>query len=43
MNAAISSPIRHQKPELLATEAKQLWSWDITKLRGPAKWTCYHL
>jgi putative transposase len=20
-----------------------LWSWDITKLRGPAKWTCYHL
>jgi putative transposase len=33
----------HQKPELLATQANQLWSWDITKLRGPAKWTCYHL
>jgi putative transposase len=33
----------YQKPELLATAANQLWSWDITKLRGPAKWTCYHL
>ncbi|MGB6946377.1 MAG: IS3 family transposase, partial [Bryobacteraceae bacterium] len=33
----------YQKPELLATHANQLWSWDITKLRGPAKWTCYHL
>ena len=30
----------YQKPELLATAANQLWSWDITKLRGPAKWTC---
>ncbi len=25
------------------TEANQLWSWDITKLRGPVKWTAYHL
>ena len=33
----------YQKPELLATTANQLWSWDITKLRGPVKWTCYHL
>ncbi len=33
----------YQKPELLATQANQLWSWDISKLRGPAKWTCYHL
>jgi putative transposase len=33
----------YQKPELLATAANQLWSWDITKLRGPAKWTVYHL
>jgi putative transposase len=33
----------YQKPELLATQANQLWSWDITKLRGPAKWTAYHL
>ena len=33
----------YQKPELLATQANQLWSWDITKLRGPVKWTAYHL
>lgn len=33
----------YQKPELLATKANQLWSWDITKLHGPAKWTYYYL
>ncbi len=33
----------YQKPELLATGPNQLWSWDITKLRGPAKWTFYYL
>jgi putative transposase len=33
----------YQKPELLATAANQLWSWDITKLRGPVKWTFYYL
>ena len=33
----------YQKPELLATCANQLWSWDITKLRGPVKWTFYYL
>lgn len=32
----------YQKPELLATAPNQVWSWDITKLRGPVKWTyCY--
>jgi putative transposase len=31
------------KPELLATGSNQLWSWDITKLRGPAKWTFYYM
>jgi len=31
------------KPELVATAANQVWSWDITKLRGPVKWTYYHL
>jgi putative transposase len=31
------------KPELVATEPNQVWSWDITKLRGPAKWTWYYL
>lgn len=33
----------YQKPELLATAANQVWSWDITKLLGPAKWTYYYL
>ncbi len=33
----------YAKPELLATGPNQLWSWDITKLRGPAKWTFYYL
>ena len=31
------------KPELLATGPNQLWSWDITKLLGPTKWTYYYL
>jgi putative transposase len=31
------------KPELLATKPNQCWSWDITKLAGPAKWTWYYL
>jgi putative transposase len=33
----------YTKPELLATGPNQLWSWDITKLRGPTKWTYYYL
>lgn len=33
----------YTKPELLATGSNELWSWDITKLRGPAKWTYYYL
>lgn len=31
------------KPELVATGPNQCWSWDITKLHGPAKWTYYYL
>ena len=31
------------KPELLATGPNEVWSWDITKLLGPAKWTYFHL
>jgi putative transposase len=31
------------KPELLATAPNQVWSWDITKLLGPAKWTYFYL
>jgi len=33
----------YQKPELLATAPCQVWSWDITKLLGPQKWTYYYL
>ena len=33
----------YRKPELLATGPNQVWSWDITKLRGPAKWIYYSL
>lgn len=31
------------KPELVANTSNEVWSWDITKLRGPAKWTYYYL
>jgi putative transposase len=30
-------------PELLACRPNELWSWDITKLLGPAKWTYFYL
>lgn len=33
----------YARPELLATHSNQLWSWDITKLKGPRKWTYYYL
>jgi putative transposase len=33
----------YTKPELLATRPGELWSWDITKLLGPAKWTYFYL
>jgi putative transposase len=33
----------YQRPELLATAPNQVWSWDITKLLGPQKWTYYYL
>ena len=38
--------VRHpnyRKPEFLATGPNQVWSWDITKLLGPAKWTYFYL
>ncbi len=34
---------RYAAPELLATRPNQLWSWDITKLLGPATWTYFYL
>ena len=33
----------YKKPELLATGPNQVYSWDITKLRGPIKWSYFHL
>lgn len=39
----IASHRNYQKPELLATAPNQLWSWDITKLLGPQKWTYFYL
>jgi transposase InsO family protein len=33
----------YQKPELLAVGPNQVWSWDISKLMGPAKWTYFYL
>jgi putative transposase len=33
----------YQKPELLATAPNQVWSWDITKLLGPVKWSYFYL
>ena len=33
----------HPRPELLATKPNELWSWDITRLLGPTKWTYFYL
>lgn len=33
----------YKKPELLAQAPNQIWSWDITRLRGPAKWSYFYL
>ena len=33
----------YKKPELIAQAPNQVWSWDITKLMGPAKWTYFYL
>jgi putative transposase len=33
----------YKKPELLATAPNQVWSWDITKLLGPQKWSYFYL
>ena len=34
---------RYQAPELIASGPNEVWSWDITKLLGPAKWTYFYL
>jgi putative transposase len=33
----------YARPELLAVRPNELWSWDITKLKGPARWTWFYL
>jgi putative transposase len=33
----------YARPELLAERPNEVWSWDITKLLGPAKWSYYYL
>jgi putative transposase len=33
----------YERPELLAERPNELWSWDISKLKGPVKWTYFHL
>jgi len=33
----------YERPELLAQRPKEVWSWDISKLKGPAKWTYFYL
>lgn len=35
--------VEYAKPELLATRPNELWSWDITKLKGPQTWSYYYL
>ena len=39
----LASRSHYQKPELLAQQANRVWSWDITKLLGPEKWTYFYL
>ncbi len=34
---------QYAKPELLAERPNELWSWDVSKLKGPAKWTWFYL
>ena len=33
----------YKKPELIATRPNEVWSWDITKFKGPVKWTYFYL
>ncbi len=33
----------YQRPELLAERPNEVWSWDVTKLLGPSKWTYFYL
>ena len=37
------SRTHYPRPELLAVAPNQVWSWDITKLKGPVKWSYFYL
>ena len=39
----MTEAIAYQRPELLAEQPNEVWSWDITKLLGPATWTYFYL
>lgn len=39
----VARHIPHAKPELVATRPNEVWSWDITKLAGPYRWTWFQL
>ena len=41
--ARSAHPPAYAKPELLAERPNELWSWDVSKLKGPAKWTWFYL
>jgi putative transposase len=38
-----AQPRLHPAPELVATRPNQVWTWDITKLKGPRSWSFYYL
>ena len=40
---AVARHGKYKAPELPATGPSQVWSWDITKLKGPGKWNCFCL
>jgi len=40
---AVARHGKYKAPELLATRPNMVWSWDVTKLKGPGKWTYYYL
>ena len=42
-NAERRTHPEYKKPELMATAPNQVWSWDITRLLGPKKWSYYYL
>jgi transposase InsO family protein len=39
----VDSVSGQNEPELLATRPNAVWSWDISKLKGPVRWSVYHL